>query len=93
MRLTQQVCFVLALQAVIFYAPRGLWGVWERNTVTFLSKDLTAPIPDESWMEKKKPQLIGFFANAKLRSHNFYAIRFLLCEIMNLVISVNVYIN
>lgn len=92
---TAQVCFVLGLQAVLFHAPRALWSFWERNTIYLLSRDLAGPLvpADEAWSGgNRKARLVDYFANINLRAqhHNLYALRYLLCELINLVNVVSV---
>ncbi|KAI4499985.1 hypothetical protein M0802_004855 [Mischocyttarus mexicanus] len=85
--LTQQVCFILGLQAILFYVPRALWGIWERDTVALLAKDLSSSFLDrDTWTEDRKRQLVDYFIQSDLRvTHNFYALRYFLCELLNFV--------
>ncbi|KAL6442013.1 hypothetical protein ACFW04_002388 [Cataglyphis niger] len=59
---------------ILFYMPRALWGIWERGTIGLLSRDLASPFLRDAWTEE--------------RNHNFYAIRFFVCEILNFLNSV-----
>ncbi|XP_043283162.1 innexin inx2-like [Venturia canescens] len=82
----QQVCFVLILQAILFYTPRALWGVWEAGIVGHLARDLSAPFPPrEAWTHERKRQLVEYFALTSVHNHNFYAFRFFICELLNFV--------
>ncbi|XP_051168211.1 innexin inx2-like [Leptopilina boulardi] len=82
------VCLFLGLQALMFYIPRALWIVWERNIISFLAKDLATPLPQVAWTEEKRNHLTNYFTNANLYSNNFYAIRFFICELLNLLNSI-----
>ncbi|XP_046604708.1 innexin inx2-like [Neodiprion virginianus] len=82
-RYYQWVCFVLVLQALMFYTPRALWGVWERGTVRLLSVNLDNPFYRDEWTKERRNQLVEYFAITNLHTHNFYAFRFLTCEILN----------
>ncbi|XP_014477296.1 PREDICTED: innexin inx2-like [Dinoponera quadriceps] len=87
-RYYQWVCFVLGLQAILFYVPRALWGVWERGTLGLLSRDLASPFLRDVWTAERKQQLVDYFTKTNLHGHNFYALSFLACELLNLLNSV-----
>lgn len=81
----QQVCLILALQAIVFYSPRALWIVRERGTVAFLSRDLTSPLLRDVWSQERKEQLVEYFATTHLHTHTYYALTFFFCEILNFI--------
>lgn len=68
--------------------PRALWGIWERGTIGLLSRDLASPFLRDVWTEERKQRLVEYFTKTNLHSHNFYAIRFFVCEILNFLNSV-----
>ena len=73
----------------MFYLPQVLWKTWEGGIISFLSKDLSSPLK-EVWMNDRKTQLYGYFVESII-SHNFYAIRYLFCEFLNLFNAVNMF--
>ncbi|XP_051167414.1 innexin inx2-like [Leptopilina boulardi] len=83
------VCLFLGLQALMFYIPRALWIVWERNIMSFLAKDLATPLAQNVWTEEKRNHLTNYFSNSYMNSNNFYAIRFFVCELLNLLNSIS----
>ncbi|KAL6442010.1 hypothetical protein ACFW04_002388 [Cataglyphis niger] len=68
--------------------PRALWGIWERGTIGLLSRDLASPFLRDAWTEERKQRLVEYFTKTNLHSHNFYAIRFFVCEILNFLNSI-----
>ncbi|XP_060848469.1 innexin inx2-like [Rhopalosiphum padi] len=76
----QWVCFVLFFQAMFFYAPRYLWKLWEAGRMRSLIMDLNCSIVFDP---EHKELLINYFVK-NLHLQNFYAIRFFLCEFLNL---------
>lgn len=84
------MCFVLGLQAILFYVPRVLWGIWERGTIGLLSRDLASPFLRDVWTEERKQLLVEYFVRTNLHDHNFYAMRFFVCELLNFLNAVGV---
>jgi len=80
----QWVCFVLFFQALLFYIPRYLWKTWEAGKMKMLVLDLNCPIIADETKNERKALLVDYFS-ANLHNHNFYAIRFFICEILNFV--------
>ncbi|XP_075226253.1 innexin 2 [Lycorma delicatula] len=80
----QWVCFVLFFQAMLFYVPRYLWKTWEGGRIKMLVLDLNCPIVSEECKTDRKKLLVDYFT-ANLRTQNFYAYRFFICEILNFI--------
>ena len=80
----QWVCFVLFFQAIPFYIPRYLWKRWEAGRMKMLVLDLNYPIIAEDTKNERKKVLVDYFAT-NLHNHNFYAICFFLCEVLNFI--------
>lgn len=80
----QWVCFVLFFQAMFFYLPRYLWKTWEAGRLKMLALDLTCPIISEDNKRDRIKLLLDYF-QTNLHCQNFYAIRFIICEVLNFV--------
>lgn len=80
----QWVCFTLFFQAILFYVPRYLWKTWEGGRIKMLVLDLNCPLTSEESKCDRIKLLVDYFKN-NLRTQNFYAFRFFLCEILNFV--------
>ncbi|KAK8777979.1 hypothetical protein V5799_020680 [Amblyomma americanum] len=80
----QWVCFVLFLQAVMFYFPRWLWRSWENGRIQSLLLELHKPLLDHDKKKRQVEDVVDYFC--RHRSHHMaYALRFFLCELLNLV--------
>lgn len=80
----QWVCFVLFLQAAMFYVPRWLWKTWEGNRLKDISLDLSNPILTKEKRDEKVKMLTQYLYD-HLNQHNVYALQFFLCEFLNFV--------
>ena len=80
----QWVCFVLFLQAILFYFPRFLWQTCEANKMEMLTLDLNNPVIKEESKNECKKLLVDYFTS-NMHTHTKYAITFFLCEILNFV--------
>ena len=78
----QWVCFVLFLQAGMFYIPRYLWKLWEGGRLRSLVLNLNMPIMDESEKADQISLLVDYL-KANLTYHNSYFYYFVFCEILN----------
>lgn len=75
----QWVCFVLFLQACLFYVPRYMWKLWEAGRLRSLVSDLNNPV------EKNDSQvtLLVDYLRVHFRMHNSYFFYFVFCEVLN----------
>lgn len=80
----QWVCFVLFFQAMMFYVPRYLWKTWEGGRIKMLVLDLNCPVVTEDCKADRKKLLVDYFTS-NLRTQNFYAYRFFICEVLNFI--------
>jgi hypothetical protein len=80
----QWVCFVLFIQGILFYTPRYLWKTWEGGRIKMLAGNLNVSIVSEDYKTDQKKNVLDYFAT-HLNTHNSYAIRFFICEALNLM--------
>jgi hypothetical protein len=78
----QWVCFVLFLQAAMFYIPRYLWKLWEGGRLKSLVLNLSMPIMDEGDRQEQISLLVDYL-KANLTYHNTYFYYFVFCEFLN----------
>ncbi|ROT82405.1 innexin 2 [Penaeus vannamei] len=79
----QWVTLVLALQGLMFYAPHWLWKTWEGGKLESIVMGLSIPVMNKE-ERHEKIHLLADYLHASLHHHNFYAIKFFLCELLNL---------
>ncbi|GFV74774.1 innexin inx2 [Trichonephila clavipes] len=80
----QWVCFVLFLQAILFYIPRYFWKAMEGGRIKNLILGLNSPIlPEETKTSNRK--LLVEYMTANLNNHSMYFFWFVLAEMMNFV--------
>lgn len=80
----QWVCFVLFLQAGMFYFPRWLWKSWEGGRMAQMVMELNNPImPSEE--KTKKITLLVQYLTTNFRNHTLYTMRYAACEVINFI--------
>ena len=80
----QWVCFVLFLQALMFYTPRFLWQSWEGGKAKMLVMELNCPIVDDGAKNDRKKLLVEYLT-CNMHNHTMYALKFFFCEVLNFV--------
>jgi len=80
----QWVCFTLFFQAILFYLPRYLWKTWEGGRIKLLVQSMNVPILDPDTKRDQIKVLVDYFTINR-NNHTFYAFKFFLCEVLNLV--------
>ncbi|KAF0289299.1 Innexin inx2 [Amphibalanus amphitrite] len=78
----QWVAFTLFFQAMLFYVPHYLWQVWEGQKCQMLVMDMQSPVTKEE-ARRDRQKLITNYFSLNLHHHNFYAVRFFCCEVLN----------
>ncbi|XP_045616194.1 innexin inx2 [Procambarus clarkii] len=79
----QWVPFVLFLQGLMFYAPHWLWRTWEGGKLESIVMGLSVPVMNRD-ERREKIYLLAEYLHSSIHYHNFYAIKFFLCELLNL---------
>jgi len=88
----QWVCFVLFLQAILFYTPRYLWKLWEGGRLRSLVCDLRCPVLAED-QRKNQVDMLVHYLKLNRKKNNSYFWYFVMCEIFNFVnVFVQVYL-
>ncbi|XP_064457638.1 innexin inx2-like [Ornithodoros turicata] len=80
----QWVCFVLFLQAVLFYVPRYFWKAIEGGRTKNLILGLNNPIMSEGDKEKSRNLLVEYLT-VNLNNHNLFFYGYVLAEILNFI--------
>lgn len=78
----QWVCFVLLLQAAIFYIPRWLWKNWEGGKIVHLMLDLNVPIKKKDEKSTNR-NLLSEYLFQTFTYNNAYAFKYFICEFFN----------
>ncbi|XP_076062703.1 innexin inx2-like [Oratosquilla oratoria] len=79
----QWVPFMLFLQGILFYVPHWLWKAWEDSKVDAIVAGLGSPLMDKE-DRKDKVRLLADYLLCSLNYHNIYAVKFVVCEFLNL---------
>lgn len=79
----QWVFIVLFLQAVSYYIPRFIWKSWEGGRIQMLASGLSEPVLSEDCIRENTKPLVDYFS-MQLHSHNTYALKFFVCELLYL---------
>lgn len=84
----QWVVPMLVFQAVMLYSPTYLWRIWEGGIMQALCGKFSSPVNTDNWNEGSK-KLIVKYLTENTDHHKAYAIRFIICELLNYMIGVN----
>ncbi|XP_068235272.1 innexin inx2-like isoform X3 [Palaemon carinicauda] len=79
----QWVPFVLFLQGLMFYAPHWLWKTWEGGKLESIVMGLSVPVMSKD-ERHEKIHLLADYLRSSIHHHNFYALKFFICELLNL---------
>ncbi|GFV74857.1 innexin inx2 [Trichonephila clavipes] len=80
----QWVCFVLFLQAILFYLPRYFWKVCEGGKIKNIVLDLNSYIMGQEKKDENRRVLVEYLVE-NMGNHKFYAFSYFLCEVANFI--------
>jgi len=82
----QWVCYVLFLQAGLFYFPRLIWKAYEGGRLRMLVEGMFEPrmMINKDERSEKIGTIVKYFRENR-GGHTFYFLRFLMCEVLNFV--------
>ncbi|PRD23467.1 UNVERIFIED_CONTAM: inx2 [Trichonephila clavipes] len=80
----QWVCFVLFLQALLFYLPRYFWKVMEGGRVKNLILNLNSPILSDEAKATNRKILVNYMLR-NLNYHDLYFVWLAVSELMNFI--------
>ncbi|GFQ72678.1 innexin inx2 [Trichonephila clavata] len=80
----QWVCFVLFLQALLFYLPRYFWKVMEGGRVKNLILNLNSPILSDEAKATNRKILVDYLLR-NLNYHDLYFVWLAVSELMNFI--------
>jgi len=80
----QWVCFVLFLQAGMFYIPRFLWKGWEGGRASMLVGGMMEPkmMVNKSERTERIETIVKYFRENR-GTHGDYLFKFIFCEVLN----------
>lgn len=81
----QWVCFVLFLQALLFYIPRYFWKMFEGGRVRAMVLNLNRPIISEENKHDNVNLLTNYVVASFGKGNNSYAIDYMIAELLNVV--------
>ncbi|CAL4061288.1 unnamed protein product, partial [Meganyctiphanes norvegica] len=83
----QWVPFMLFFQAITFFLPRYLWKLWDGGVFDTVLGGLHKFLPQHG-MRIKKHKMLAQYLSKSLHLHKLWTIKFFICEVLCLVISV-----
>ena len=81
----QWIPLVLALKTLALILPKILWNFWERKQLESLSRPVRGKDIDSEEHVRWLATLLNHFCQRERRRSNSYALKFFLCEMLNLV--------
>lgn len=83
-RYYQWVCYVLFIQAILFYLPCYIWKIFDGGQLKVLVAGLQLHSFNQHMMNLRKEQILSYFVTYKGHWTN-YVVKFYICEVLNFI--------
>lgn len=80
----QWVPFMLFLQGTLFYFPHWLWKTWEEGRMRSITDGMRGAVLHLNDRKDRQTLLVDYISES-MHLHNFYAVCYVICEVLNLV--------
>ncbi|CAG9798527.1 unnamed protein product [Chironomus riparius] len=81
----QWIVPLLLFQTLCMYIPRALWHIYEKGTMMKLLNKTSSPVFTDDW-DKQRKQLVAYIKEVKLSYHRQYALKYLFCEFLTIIV-------
>uniref|UniRef100_A0A1A9W4A3 Innexin n=1 Tax=Glossina brevipalpis TaxID=37001 RepID=A0A1A9W4A3_9MUSC len=88
LRYYQWVVVVLFLEGLLFYMPSFLWKMWEGKCLEQLCSAVVLPLIPVEELENHKQLMNEYLSKDNKTTHQQYAMKYFICEFLNLMISI-----
>ncbi|KAL9919081.1 innexin inx5-like [Glossina fuscipes fuscipes] len=88
LRYYQWVVVVLLLEGLLFYMPAFLWELWEDKRLEQLCSAVVAPLITIDEHKKHTNLIKAYLSKDNRNTHQQYAMKYFICEFLNLMISI-----
>lgn len=78
------ISIALFLQATSLYMPHYIWKYWEGGKMKLLAGELVAAPLSDDGLDDKVTSLVNYVCS-QLHSHNRYAYKYMICELLNII--------
>ncbi|XP_070496894.1 innexin inx4-like [Chironomus tepperi] len=83
----QWIVPLLLFQTLCLFIPRAIWHMYEKGTMSKILDKTYAPVFTDDW-DKQRKQLVAYIKDIKLKYHRDYAMKYLFCEFLTIIVIV-----